>query len=316
VIPKFAFAILAIACLVASSAAWAESKENNSTQGSTTAPLATKPASDPSKLCAKKHEPGAGASTVSIIGVVTKGAKPINKPIAWTVRRIGGECRGETLVTATGPKLQTRLDPGKYRVTGVYDNTEASELIEVGKGQKISQQLNFKSASASFRLIPHVGAPVIQKPIHWQVYEYVRSERGTGKLVGQGNAATQHFTLREGTYIVRASYNGTVTDLVVPVKAGEKFLYTVNLYSGHVRLKAVNGSKKDVKGEVTYEIARAKPDKNGKREVLATKVSPSEPLMLREGKYLVTARAGKSTGSTMIDVAAGKTKNVVVTLKP
>jgi hypothetical protein len=272
------------------------------------------PAPNPAKLCAKPKPPGADAGSLSMTGIVTKGAKPIAEPISWKVVRISGECRGQVVATQTKPGLELPLDPGNYRIIGQYDIAEASMQVTVGKKQKVAQQLDFKAATVTFRLIPHSGAKPIQEPVDWKVYEYVKGNGGIGREVGGGQAAHQRFMLREGAYVVRATYIDTVTDLVVPVKSGDAFNYTVNLYSGQVQLKAIDKKKKAVSGEVVYEIARKTPGADGKRQVLAKRVSPKEPLMLREGTYIVTARAGEKVGTTEVKVKAGKTKNVVVTI--
>ena len=81
-----------------------------------------------------------------------------------------------------------------------------------------------------------------------------------------------------------------------------------------MKLAAVDKKKKNVSGNVVYEISRAKPGPDGKHQVLAKRTSPKEPLMLREGTYIVTARAGEKVGKTEVKVTAGKTKNVVVTI--
>lgn len=273
------------------------------------------PAPDPAKLCATKpNPPGAEAGTLSMTGVITKGAKPIKEPISWTVTRITGECRGQVVTTKTAPVLEVTLDPGNYRVQAQYETAGASSQVFVGKKQKVKQAIDFRAAIVTFRLIPHSGAPAVKQPVSWKVYEYVKGNGGIGRQIGEGLAPHQRFLLREGAYVVRATYVDTVTDLVVPVKSGDAFNYTVNLYSGQVKLKAVDKKKKAVPGEVVYEIARAKPGTDGKHQVLATRTSPTEPLMLREGKYIVTARAGGKTGKTEVNVKAGKTKNVVVTM--
>lgn len=292
--------------------ALAEAKEH-----STAAPakaVQKAPAPDPAKLCAKPKPPGAEAGTLSMTGVITKGAKSIKEPISWTVTRITGECRGQVVATKTAPILEVKLDPGNYRVQARYETAEASTQVFVGKKQKVKQAIDFRAATVTFRMIPHSGAPAIKQPVSWMVYEYVKGNGGIGRKIGEGLAPHQRFLLREGAYVVRATYVDTVTDLVVPVKSGDAFNYTVNLYSGQVKLKAVDKKKKAVPGEVVYEIARAKPGADGKHQVLATRTSPTEPLMLREGKYIVTARAGGKIGKTEVNVKAGKTKNVVVTM--
>lgn len=277
-------------------------------------PAAKAAAPDPAKLCAKPKPPGSEAGALSMAGIVTKGAKPIKEPISWKVVRISGECRGQVVAAMTAPTLEVPLDPGNYRVVAQYDAAEASSQVAIGKKQKVKQDVDFRAATVTFRLIPHSGAKPIQEPVDWKVYEYVKGNGGIGRQVGEGQAAHQRFLLREGAYVVRATYIDTVTDLVVPLKSGDAFNYTVNLYSGQVQLKAIDKKKKAVSGEVVYEIARKAPGADGKPQVLAKKISPKEPLVLREGTYIVTARAGEKVGTTEVKVKAGKTKNVVVTI--
>jgi hypothetical protein len=301
--------------LIAPALSYADGSERGTISGPAPAqPAQSTPAPDPTKFCDKPKPPGADAGTVSMTGVVTKGAKAITEPISWTVTRLSGDCRGQVVASKTAPQLTLSLDPGNYRIRAQYESAEASTQISVGKQQKLRQEIDFRAATVTFRMIPNSGAPAIDEPVNWKVYQYVHGNGGIGRQVGEGLAPHQRFLLREGAYVVRATYSDTVTDLVVPVKAGEAFNYTVNLYSGQVMLKALDKQKKAVKGKVIYEITRARPGADGKNDVLATRTSPSEPLMLREGKYIVTARAGDKTGKTVVNVKAGKTKNVVVTI--
>jgi len=301
--------------LIAPALCYADGSERGTVSGPAPAkPAQSTPAPDPTKLCDKPKSPGADAGTVSMTGVVTKGANAITDPISWTVSRLSGDCRGQVVATKKAPQFTISLDPGDYRIRGQYDTVEASTQITVGKQQKLKQEVDFRAAKVTFRMIPHSGAPAIDDPVSWKVYQYVKGNGGIGRQVGEGLAPYQRFMLREGAYVVRATYSDTVTDLVVPVKAGETFKYTVNLYSGQVMLKALDKQKNAVRGKVVYEVSRARVGADGKHEVLVTRTSPSEPLMLREGKYIVTARAGDKTGKTVVDVQAGKTKNVVVTI--
>jgi hypothetical protein len=315
-IMSFRLGLFAAVTLLMAAPGLAHAEAKDRTTGPAAAPakaVQKTPTPDPAKLCGKPKPPGSEAGSLSMTGIVTKGAKPIAEPIDWKVVRISGECRGQVVATETGPGLDLPLDPGNYRIVGQYDTAEASTQVTVGKKQKVAQQLDFRAATVTFRLIPHSGAKPIQEPVDWKVYEYVKGNGGIGRQVGEGQAAHQRFMLREGAYVVRATYVDTVTDLVVPVKSGDAFNYTVNLYSGQVQLKAIDKKKKTVSGEVVYEIAR-KAGVDGKPQVLAKRVSPKEPLMLREGTYIVTARAGEKVGTTEVKVKAGKTKNVVVTI--
>jgi hypothetical protein len=94
--------------------AHAEAKDRATAPAAASAkPAAKVAAPDPAKLCAKPKSPGADAGTLSMNGIVTKGAKPIKEPISWKVVRISGECRGQVVATATAPTLEAPLEPPK-----------------------------------------------------------------------------------------------------------------------------------------------------------------------------------------------------------
>src|SRR6202008_4826702 len=106
------------------------------------------------------------------------------------------------------------------------------------------------------------------------------------------------------------------TDLVVPVPAGTNYKYTVNLYAGKVLMTALSHqTNRPYKKEVVWSVYRAKPDADGKRQLIATEMGPQFTFQLREGRYLVVATAGDLVGELPFDVKAGKTDKIQVVLK-
>jgi hypothetical protein len=69
------------------------------------------------------------------------------------------------------------------------------------------------------------------------------------------------------------------------------------------------------KKEVVWSVYRAKPDADGKRQLIATEIGPQFTFQLREGRYLVVATAGDLVGELPFDVKAGKTDKIQVVLK-
>ena len=119
-----------------------------------------------------------------------------------------------------------------------------------------------------------------------------------------------------GHYLVRARYDASTADLVVPVIAGHSYKYTVNLYAGKVALSAVADPGAAIVGDVAWEIRRAKPNAAGEREVIAARVGSTGPLLLREGRYVAVARADGLAGETPFEVKAGNSQKIKVVLRP
>src|SRR5690606_17667263 len=118
-----------------------------------------------------------------------------------------------------------------------------------------------------------------------EVYQYSRAEPEDRKQVAVARASNQEFVLPEGYYIVRALYDDTKTELVVPVNAGRTYKYTVNLYAGNVGTAAIGADGKTVSDPVAWEIVRATPNAQGELETVTAEVAPSGSFMLREGSY-------------------------------
>jgi hypothetical protein len=164
-------------------------------------------------------------------------------------------------------------------------------------------------------MIPNAGSPAVTGPVTWEVYEYSRAKPEDRKQITVARAPQQEFVLPAGYYIVRAVYNDTTSELVVPVEAGHTYKYTVNLDAGHVGLAAVANGK-TVSEPVAWEIVRATPNAHGELETVTVDVTPSRTFTLREGSYIARARTGDMIGEMPFEIEAGKTGSVKVQLKP
>lgn len=258
-------------------------------------------------------KPEGPTTKVTLSAVIADGAKPMRDEILWIVARTdrGG---AQVVATQTSTKPQLSLAPGKYLVTAKFGTTEINKEIAVGS-EAASHVFNLNSGMVRLRLIPNAGAPAVTAPVTWEVYAYSRAKPEDRKILAVARAPQQEFVLSAGYYIVRARYNDTISELVVPVEAGHTYKYTVNLYAGHVGIGAVADGKA-VSEPVSWEIVRATPNAHGELEIVTADVSEPRTFTLREGSYIVRARTGDMVGEAPFEVRAGRTQKVKVTLKP
>lgn len=271
-------------------------------------------AEETAAIPAQPPAPNGPVTKVTLSAVIAEGAKPMRDELLWIVARTdhGG---AQIVATQTGAKPQLSLAPGKYLVTAKFGATEISNEIAIG-AEAANHVFNLNSGFVRLRMIPNAGAPAVSAPVTWEVYAYSRAKSEDRKLITTARAPQQEFVLPAGYYIVRARYDDTTSELVVPIEAGHTYKYTVNLYAGQIGIAAVGANGKAVSEPVAWEIVRATPNAHGELETVTAEVAPSRMFTLREGSYIVRARTGDLVGEAPFEVRAGKTNKVKVQLKP
>ncbi len=164
-------------------------------------------------------------------------------------------------------------------------------------------------------MIPNSGRGAITDPIGWQVFTYSKGVTENGQLVAEKMAPNATFNLPAGSYVVRAAYNGTQSDLVIPLAPNQSYTYTINLYAGHAKLSATNVGGTTMKTNVSWQILREKPAADGSYRLVTTSNEASPQLMVREGNYLVVARQGDIWGVQKISIKAGRITSLKVKMQ-
>ena len=100
---------------------------------------------------------------------------------------------------------------------------------------------------------------------------------------------------------------------MVPLKAGQAYDYTLNLYAGYADAAAFKGQTRVEKG-VTWQVVRQKPNEKGEYELVTEADSAQPKIMLREGKYLLIARFGEMWGKGDLSVTAGEVAKIKIKL--
>lgn len=271
-------------------------------------------AEETAAIPAQPPAPDGPTTKVTLSAVIAEGAKPMRDDILWIVARTE-EGGAQVVATQTGAAPELALAPGKYLVTAKYGSTEISNEIAIGSAAA-NHVFNLNSGVVRLRMIPNAGSPAVTGDVTWEVYQYSRVAPEDRKQITVARASQHEFILPAGYYIVRALYDDTTSELVVPVEAGHTYKYTVNLYAGQIGLAAVGTNGKTVKEPVAWEIIRATPNIRGELETVTADVAPSRMFTLREGSYIVRARTGDLVGEAPFEVRAGETNKVKVQLKP
>jgi hypothetical protein len=164
-------------------------------------------------------------------------------------------------------------------------------------------------------MIPNSGRGAITDPIGWQVFTYSKGVTENGQLVAEKQAPSATFNLPAGSYVIRAAYKGTQSDLVIPLSPNQSYTYTINLYAGQAKLSAVNAGGTQLKKDVAWQIVREKPGADGSHQLVTTSADASPQLLVREGNYLVVARQGDMWGVEKLSIKAGRITTTKVKLK-
>jgi hypothetical protein len=257
----------------------------------------------------------APTARLQLDAVVAYGAAPIAESVAWKIIRPASNAGPEQiLLTETSVSPQFDMAPGNYIVEATHASLTVRQDVIVPQGSS-KQTINFNAGFVTMSMITHTGAPPIATPILWEVYEYRKGGVTPDALITSASAAAQAFTLPAGAYVVRATYNGTTADLIVPLDPGRTYSYTINLYAGTIGIDAVaeNGGSLD---GVVYEIYKAMLDQNGERPLVATYSAGASNILLREGSYLLIAKGAGMQGQTSFQVQAETNSMIKIVLKP
>jgi hypothetical protein len=246
----------------------------------------------------------------------TNGAdgKAMTEPVSWTITKLdkNGKPGKKPTVQEAAAILKTKLKPGQYQVLGQAKGMAAKQTFTVGK-EPVVRNVMFGMSEISIKMITSKGRKPVKDPIQWEMLTYVKGKPNDGKRIDIVTAPTASFVVPAGGYVVRATYKGTTADLVVPLKAGQAYDYTLNLYAGYTEAAAFNGKTK-VMQDVTWQVLREKPNEKGEHELVAEQIGSEPKIMLREGKYILLAKHGETWGKERLNITAGEIAKIKVKL--
>ncbi|MGH6893982.1 MAG: hypothetical protein ACREEP_17185 [Dongiaceae bacterium] len=256
----------------------------------------------------------ASEADVTINATIGLDGKPLTEPVSWTITKLdkNGKPAKKPTVEEKSPVLQTKLKPGQYQVVAQAQKMAAKQTFTVGK-EPVVRTVMLGMAEINIKMITSKGRKPVKDPIQWEMLTYVKGDADKGQRIDIVTAPTASFNVPAGGYVVRASYQGVTADLIVPLKAGQSYDYTLNLYAGYGEGSAFNGKTK-IMQDVIWQVVREKPNEKGEYELVTEQHAAEPKMMLREGKYLVIAQFGKLWGKEKLHVTAGQVAKVKVKL--
>jgi hypothetical protein len=259
-----------------------------------------------------------GDNKIRLDAALRPGGKLIDRPIEWTITKASKDATkpAEALVKQKGPTVTTLLAPGDYIVTAKLGFQEVSEPLAVGPGKPTHRTIDLKAGYLHLSMVPTASSAKIATPITWEVYQYSRgtAAKDSPKITSVTAPQTE-FWVPGGSYTIRAVYEKTTTEIVIPLPAGTNYDYTINLYGGRLTLTAVNARGVPPVDEVKWEIVKAVPAATGTREAVTQLVGPSQDFLMREGKYVAIAHSAAITYEIPFEIKSGKPTRVKVALK-
>jgi len=256
----------------------------------------------------------AAEAEVTISATNGANGKEMTEPVSWTITKLdkNGKPGKTPMVQEAAAVLKTKLKPGQYQVLGQAKGMAAKQTFTVGK-EPVVRTVTFGMSEINIKMITSKGRKPVKDPIQWEMLTYVKGKPNDGKRVDIVTAPTASFVVPAGGYVVRATYKGTTADLVVPLKAGQAYDYTLNLYAGYSEAAAFHGKNK-VMQDVTWQVLREKQNAKGEHELVAEQVGAEPKIMLREGKYLIIARYKDMWGKERLNITAGEVAKVKIKL--
>ncbi|MFO1061934.1 MAG: hypothetical protein U1E53_33805 [Dongiaceae bacterium] len=312
----FLTALLA-AVLAIGPAAAATNSTTQKTTTTTTKAAATKP--KPKPAAKTQAKPAVNDGKVHIDAALTSGARLITKPIQWTITKASADPAkpGEVVHNSTAPSIAVALQPGDYSVKAVLGLQTATSPLKVVAGKPNHLTVDMHAGYITLSMIPNAGSPRITQPINWEIYTYVRGKRAdAGKKMAATVGPNAEFYLPAGGYTVRATYQNTVSEVVVPLGPGIGYDYTINLYAGRLSLNAVSVRGTTPVDKVTWQIVKATPGADGAREPITELTGATQDFILREAKYVAIVKAAAITYEVPFEIKSGRATRVKVTLAP
>lgn len=311
------FIAFALAIVPAASNAASTAKPAATTQPTTPAKKpAVKPAAKP---VVTNPAPTKGDNKIRLDAALRPGGKLIDRPIDWTIAKASKDATKPPeapVVKQKGATVTALLAPGDYTVTAKLGFQEVSEPLSVGPGKPTHKTIDLKAGYLHLSMVPTAASAKIATPITWELYQYSRgtAAKDSPKITSVVAPQTE-FWVPGGSYTIRAMYEKTTTEIVIPLPAGTNYDYTINLYGGRLTLTAVSARGTAPVDEVKWDIVKAVPAASGTRELVTQLVGPSQDFLMREGKYVAVARSAAITYEIPFEIKSGRPTRVKATLK-
>ena len=251
------------------------------------------------------------AGLLHVSAVPNEGGQPLKKAYIYVDEPTAGADGKRKAVTAGNTRNTFTLPAGKYYVRAKVGKVAVGQEIEVVAGQKIETVLVLGSGVLKVTIVAEEGGKPVKKS-YVRIYETEVGVNGKRKQVTAGNPRNS-FDLPAGKYYVTGTVGKAIAARELEVVAGQRTEETIIVGVGALKVTVVPaaGAKPLKKASVyVYE-----PDKalDGSRKRI-TNGNVRNTFKLAAGKYHITAKAGRASGTSDVAVTAGKLTEATINI--
>lgn len=244
---------------------------------------------------------------VTLTAQITEHGMNIPEGLVWRVFDTRTDSSGELALAAKSEDATARLElvPGEYVVHVAYGRAQASDTLEVVKGDNTkSVVLDAGAMRLNAAVTGDVTIPI--KLLRFDVF--TAGNEGDRTLVAQGLSANDIVTLNAGTYHI-VSYFGDVNAVVradLRVEPGQMTEATLYHRASQVTFKLVTETGGEAIADVEWTV------KTAGGATVYSNIGAFPATVLAEGDYLVLAKRGETVYNREFEVRPGPGSEIEV----
>ena len=238
-------------------------------------------------------EPGAPATQVTLIALLTDDGQTIDQGVTWRVYRGRPGLDGKlSLVTqAKDADAVVKLDPGEYIVNAAFGRAHLTRRIKIEAGKATTEKFVINAGGLKVNAVLATGEPAPEKSVQYDILSEERDQFGQRIKVMPAAKPGLIIRLNAGIYRIVSTYgdaNATVSaDLAV--EPGKLTNATVTHSAAKITLKLVTQAGGEAIADTQWAILTAGGD------VVKESAGALPSHILAPGKYAVTAKSGAQT---------------------
>ncbi len=222
---------------------------------------------------------------------------------------------GEEVAVGDGGRWSPELpQPGQYQVLAARGDKAMKLEVEIASGETVTKEIVFTETGLKATAHETEGGPALESGVAWTLYGPA-SSAGERQQVAFSYEGQPLLRVDPGTYLLKAERGGAVAEREVVVGDGAAAEVSVILGSGSLKLAAtVKEGEPPLTKDLAWDIL-GEPDAEGDRVSKGFSYEARPTLNLPAGKYLVTVAHGSAKAQREVEIEAGKTTELLLSLE-
>ncbi len=272
------------------------------------------------------HTFNMNVGTMALSATADKDSKLLDKNVHYSIYHPEKDLHGKRKLINQqrykGNKTLVTLKAGKYHVVANYGvNAIAESEVEIKANQLVENSFNMDVGNIALSAAQAPGAGLIEKNLHFYIYDPNKDLHGKRKLVSQqrykGNKTV--VTLKSGKYYLRANYgiNG-LAEKQIEIKPNQLVEQSFDMNTGAV---AFSGVEKEggvaIAKNMHYYIYLPDKDIHGKRKLVNQQRYKGNKtvVVLKAGKYHIQVQYADKKVEKEIEIKANALQEIVFVMK-